>query len=170
MELTISDIVKVTDLQKNHSMFKAELSLQILNLTEQSEVSIQWQPTSQCFISTLKEQTHTFNEDDPLACVDIKYKIKVQLKKITPTVVEVRYNSARLLPSQALLFLAPGQTLRSVELLPGQVPGTRATVASKPMFSFAATSTVEASKSNLVSEQESPNSTCVYIDVKMKLV
>ena len=80
-ELTISDIVKVADFQKQAELFKAELSLEILNLTEQSEVSIQWQPTSQCFIKTLEEQTHTFNEDHPLACVDIKYKIDVQPKK-----------------------------------------------------------------------------------------
>ena len=170
MKLTISDIVKVTDLQKNHSMFKAELSLQILNLTEQSEVSVQWQPTSQCFISTLAEQTHTFNEDDPLACVDIKYKIEVQPKKINPTgECPLQFSTA---PTKSSTNVVRTWTNPMFSGAPvGSTFGTRATVASKPKSSFApSTNTGEASKSDPASEQECPDSSCVYIDVKMKLV
>ena len=156
VELVISDIVKVKNLQENHSMFKAKLSLKILNLTEQSEVSIQWQPTSQCFISTLKEQTHTFNEDDPLARVDIKYKIEVQPTKITPIGGSpLQFSTAPTKSNTNVVRTWTNPLSSEAPARSSPTLGTRATVTSKPMFSFAAKNTVEASKSNLVSEQES---------------
>ena len=172
VELVISDIVKVKNLQENHSMFKAKLSLKILNLTEQSEVSIQWQPTSQCFISTVEEQTHTFNEDDPLACVDIKYKIKVQPKEMTSTGSTPFQSSTAPTKSSTTVFGTwTNSTFSGVPAWSSPIFVTPATVLSKPKSSFApSTNTVEASKSDPASEQESPNSSCVYIDVKMKLV
>ena len=171
VELVISDIVKVKNLQENHSMFKAKLSLKILNLTEQSEVSIQWQPTSQCFISTVEEQTHTFNKDNPLACVDIKYKIKVQPKEMTSTGRTPFQSSTA--PTRSSTFVLGTQKkplFSGVPAWSSPIFVTPAPVTSKQKLAFGLSITTdEASKSHPASEQESPDSSCVYIDVKMKL-
>ena len=171
VELVISDIVKVKNLQENHSIFKAKLSLKILNLTEQSEVSIQWQPTSLCFISTVEEQTHTFNEDDPLARVDIKYIIKVQPKEMTSTGRTPFQSSTAPTKSSTFVFGTRTNPLFSgVPAWSSPIFVTPAPVTSKPKLAFGLSITTdEASKSHPASEQESPDSSCVYIDVKMKL-
>ena len=171
VELVISDIVKVKNLQENHSMFKAKLSLKILNLTEQSEVSIQWQPTSQCFISTLAEQIHTFNKDDPLACVDIKYKIKVQPKEMTSTGrTPLQSSTAPTKSSTSVFGTWTNPPFSGVPAWSSPIFDTPAPVTSKPKLGFGLSITTdEASKSHPASEQESPDSSCVYIDVKMKL-
>ena len=84
MRLVISDIVKNRDLRENLSTFKAKLSLEICNLTEESEVSIRWQPTSECFESTPLEQIHTFDKKTSLSSVNIKYEIEVRPPPIRP--------------------------------------------------------------------------------------
>ena len=248
MRLVICDIVKDRDLQETYAMFKAKLSLEICNLTEESEVSIQWQPTSQCFKSTPYEQIHTFEKKTSLSSVDVNYKIKVPPIEIAladvslnqpgsfmfstppattqsvfapPTISGITFGgtrtnslfsgvSARSKPTIGTTVAKTGTTLSGTRASPlfSGVPArssymfgsqatnsgtnfggtqtnslfggvtvgsslpfcTRATVASKPTVSFAPTNTVEASKSDPASEQESPNSSCVYIDVKMKLV
>ena len=94
MRLVISDIVKDRDLQETYAMFMAKLSLEICNLTEESEVSIQWQPTSQCFKSTPHEQTHTFHKKTSLSSVDIKYRIKVPPLGIIPADVPLNQSGS----------------------------------------------------------------------------
>ena len=87
MRLVISDIVKDRDPHESYAMFMAKLSLEISNLTEESEVSIQWQPISQRFKYTPYEQTHTFDKKTSLSSVDIKYKIKVPPIETNPAEV-----------------------------------------------------------------------------------
>ena len=82
MFLVINDVVKVGKLKGNKvAEFNATFSLEIINLTQQSDVMIQWQPTSQSFTSTLAEQTHTFDEKPYISSVDIKYKMEVGQEK-----------------------------------------------------------------------------------------
>jgi hypothetical protein len=78
MGLEISDVVKVNDLGGNQAIFTATLCLGIFNLTQQSEVMIQWQPTSQSFTSTPPERKYTFDEKPDISSVGIKYKMEVQ--------------------------------------------------------------------------------------------
>ena len=78
MGLEISDVVKVNDLGGNQALFTATLCLGIFNLTQQSEVMIQWQPTSQSFTSTPPERKYTFDEKPYISSVGIRYKMEVQ--------------------------------------------------------------------------------------------
>ena len=79
MRLVIANIVKVKDLRKNCSMFKAKLCLQICNLAQESEVSIQWQPTSPCFKFFPKEKTKTFDRKACWSSVTIIYEMRVKV-------------------------------------------------------------------------------------------
>jgi hypothetical protein len=82
MFLVINDVDKVGKSKGNKvAVFNATLSLEIINLTQQSDVMIQWQPTSQSFTSTLAEQTHTFDKKPCMSSVDIKYKMEVEQEK-----------------------------------------------------------------------------------------
>ena len=107
LRLVISDIVKDRDLQETYAMFMAKLSLEICNLTEESEVSIQWQPTSQCFKSTPYEQTHTFDKKTSLSSVDIKYKIKVPPLGIIPNDVPLNQSLTTFGTTQSVFAIPP---------------------------------------------------------------
>ena len=74
MVLVINRIVKFKDLGRNKAAFIATLSLAVTNLTEQSEVTIRWQATSQSFPLTPAEKTSTFTKKVHLSSVDIKYR------------------------------------------------------------------------------------------------
>ena len=54
MSLAITDIAIVGNMSGNYSAFMVKFSLEICNLTQESEVSIQWQPTRRCFLSIPK--------------------------------------------------------------------------------------------------------------------
>ena len=107
MRLVISDIVKDRDLHETYAMFMAKLSLEICNLTEESEVSIQWQPTSQCFKSTPHEQIHTFDKKTSLSSVDIKYKIKVPPLGITPNDLPLNQSLTTFGTTQSVFAIPP---------------------------------------------------------------
>ena len=79
MRLVIANIVEVRHLGKNFSMFKAKLCLRICNLTQQSEVSIQWQPTSPCFKFFPNEKTETFDRKTRWSSVAIIYEMRVKV-------------------------------------------------------------------------------------------
>ena len=76
MILVISNI-KTENVKDKYSVFTATLSLGICNLNEQSEVSIQWQPTSECFMLKTLEKRHVFEKEASSSSVDIKYKIEL---------------------------------------------------------------------------------------------
>ncbi|CAB4027290.1 BTB POZ domain-containing POB1 [Paramuricea clavata] len=75
MVLVISHVLKFTG--GNKASFNATLSLAVINLTEQSEVMIQWQPASQSFRSTPPERKYTFEKKACVSCVDITYETEV---------------------------------------------------------------------------------------------
>ena len=79
MRLVIANIVEVKDLGKKCSTFRAKLCLRICNLTQQSEVSIQWQPTSPCFKFFPNEKTETFDRKACWSSVAIIYEIRAKV-------------------------------------------------------------------------------------------
>ena len=81
MSLVITDIAKAGNFYVNHLTFTAKLSLEIRNLTQESEVSIQWQPASNCFVSVPFEERHTFDKEGSLSSMDITYEIEVQERR-----------------------------------------------------------------------------------------
>ena len=81
MSLVITDIAKAENFYVNHLTFTAKLSLEIRNLTQESEVSIQWQPASNCIVSIPFEERHTFDKEGSLSSMDITYKIEVQERR-----------------------------------------------------------------------------------------
>ena len=174
MRLVITDIAIVANVSGNYSAFTAKLSLEICNLTQESEVSIQWQPTSRCFLSNPFEQGHTFDKESYFSSMHITYKVEDRQKQITP--VDISLN----------------QPDKSNEHTFGSA-FTSTSTASQPTFNFqAATSAsrvyykaVRRSRSNSggrvvqtiwpnstvnTPELESSNSSCKYIDVKVKLL
>ena len=174
MRLVITDIAIVANVSGNYSAFTAKLSLEICNLTQESEVSIQWQPASRCFLSNPFEQGHTFDKESYFSSMHITYKVEDRQKQITP--VDISLN----------------QPDKSNEHTFGSA-FTSTSTASQPTFNFqAATSAsrvyykaVRRSRSNSggrvvqtiwpnstvnTPELESSNSSCKYIDVKVKLL
>jgi hypothetical protein len=83
MVLVITKVVKVKNLQGNQAMFTATLGLGIDNVTQQSEVMIQWQPASQSFTSTPREQQYTFDGEQHFSPVEIRYKMEVQPEQLS---------------------------------------------------------------------------------------
>ena len=194
MSLVITHIAKVGNLYGNYLMFTAKLSLKILNLTQESEVSIQSQPISEGFLFTPFEQRHTFDKESSLSSVDITYKLEDRQKEITPAGISLSkpdkaYDYAS--GSSSASTTTDSQPTFSFEASPEPTTPSRvyrkavhkagsnsgrhivknsnvntSTVASKPTNS----NTMQASKSALVTELESLNSSCKKIDVKMKLV
>jgi hypothetical protein len=81
MVLIFTDVVKINNLEENRALFNAALSLGSINITEQSEVRIQWQPASQSFKSIVSEQIHTFDKQECISSVRIKYEMEVQSEK-----------------------------------------------------------------------------------------
>ena len=77
MDLTISDVVNLD----KKEIFTATLSLDINNVTKQSDVKIQWQAASQSFKLNPVKRTHTFDGNPYMSSAKIKYKMEA---KITP--------------------------------------------------------------------------------------
>ncbi|CAB4028361.1 BTB POZ domain-containing POB1 [Paramuricea clavata] len=80
MVLVITKVVNITNFGGNQAMFTATVGLGIDNITQQSEVMIQWRPTSQFFTSTPPERKHTFDGKPYMSSVEIRYKMEVQQK------------------------------------------------------------------------------------------
>ncbi len=83
MVLIITNVVKGKLVRGNplQAMFTATLGLGMYNLTQQSEVTIQWQPASQSFTSRSDEQLYTFEKKSPISNVCIRYKMGCQQEK-----------------------------------------------------------------------------------------
>ena len=136
--------------------FKAIVLLKICNLTEQSEVTIKWWPTCQSFTSHNPRKTrYTFeHKESSISYVDIECKMKIQQEPAE-------------LQSTASFLFGSGQTFGGTSLF-GTSNVTSVSTAST--FSLPSTSTLEASKCVSVSEQQSPNTPCLSIDVHIQLV
>ena len=118
--LVISDIVKIGNLRQKHSVFTATLSLKICNLNEQSEVSIEWQPTSECFMFQTFGKTHVFEKEASSSSVDIKYKIEVaDISLVSNVFGGVSASATRLIspPSMPSPVFVPHEALLLVEFL-----------------------------------------------------
>ena len=72
----ILGIKKLKNVRGNNPGFKAKLLLSICNLTEQSEVTIQWWATSQSFTSTHNKNVNTFHKKACTSFIEVKYKIE----------------------------------------------------------------------------------------------
>ena len=79
MVLIINCVLKFTG--GNKASFNATLSLAVINLTQQSEVMIQWQPESQSFTSTPPEQIYKFEKKAFTSSVNIACAMEVQQEK-----------------------------------------------------------------------------------------
>ena len=78
MVLGIQNIVEVYDnYEQNKDFFQATLFLAILSLTQQSEVMIDWEATSQSFTKIPQTKLHTFEKEKQLAFVDLKYSVEI---------------------------------------------------------------------------------------------
>jgi hypothetical protein len=167
MVLVIKNVVKVQYLGENQTMFTAMLCLAIFNLTQQSEVTIQWQPASQSFTSSSTKQLYTFEKKTPqktnnicsVSSVGIKYIMKLQEETS-------EHGSAPTFSFRQ--FATPAKMVATTGFSFG-IPST-----SKPsFFSGDATpsmNTLATSKpGKLISKQES-SIPCLSIDVKMKLI
>ena len=87
--LIIKNVVKAQNsrgMSGNQELFTAKLFLGICNLTQQSEVSIQWHPESESFTQTLNDQFHTFEKDKCLTSVDLKYKMEKQVQELSSNI------------------------------------------------------------------------------------
>ena len=112
MILVISKIVKTGNVKDKYSVFTATLSLKICNLNEQSEVSIEWKPTSECFMFQTFGKTHVFEKEASSSSVDIKYKTELADISLASN------DLARVLASTTL----PSNRFRSA---PSSMPSTR---------------------------------------------
>ena len=72
-------ITKVRKVEETSTFQLAKLSLEIRNLTQQSEVSIWWQPTSPYFKFTPNEKTDAFDKKACLSSVTIIYEVRGKL-------------------------------------------------------------------------------------------
>jgi hypothetical protein len=86
MVLVISRVIKTRNLRGNKALLNATLSLEVINLAEQSEVIIRWQPASQSFISTPVVETYTFEKKACVSSVDIRYVMEDKQEKISSNV------------------------------------------------------------------------------------
>ena len=134
MRLVVANIVEVKDLGKKCSTFRAKLCLQICNLTQQSEVSIQWQPTSPCFKFFPNEKTETFDRKACWSSVAIIYEIraKVAFSKLNGRSTAVRRICA---PAQTSFTLGATSSTPSTTF-----DGVRASTIKPPSFIIGATS------------------------------
>jgi hypothetical protein len=86
MVLVISRVIKTRNLRGNKALLNATLSLEVINLAEQSEVIIRWQPASQSFISTPVVETYTFEKKACVSSVDIRYVMEDKQEKVSSNV------------------------------------------------------------------------------------
>ena len=80
MVLIINDVVKIKKLPDQKESFKATLSLAMLNLIAQSEVTLQWQPVSQSFVTTRDKEQHTFTTSTRVSSIQINYQMEIKPK------------------------------------------------------------------------------------------
>ena len=76
MVLIIANVVKAQYSRGFQELYKAKLLLLILNLTEQSEVEIQWQAESVSFTQKPRVQFQTFEKEKPLTLVNLEFKME----------------------------------------------------------------------------------------------
>ena len=194
IRLVITDIAIVANVFGNYSAFTAKLSLEVCNLTEESEVSIQWQPTSRCFLSNPFEQRHTFDKESYFSSMHITYKVEDRQKQITPVDISLNqpdksdehtfgsaFTSTSTASQPTFNFQAATSAScvyykavrRSRSNSGGRVVQTiwpNSTVNTSAPTKPPHDKTVQASKSASAPQLESHNSSCKYIDVKMKLL
>ena len=92
MVLIINEVVKIKDLRGNKAVFNAKLSLAVTNLTEQSEVMINWKAASQSFTSAAVG-TSTFNKKANESSVDITYSARTASTPVFTTTTSGLFSS-----------------------------------------------------------------------------
>ena len=147
MILVISNIVKTGNLTKKHSVFTATLSLEICKLNEQSEVSIEWQPTSECFMFKTLEKTHVFEKEASSSSVDIGYKIEVADMSLASNVFS-GVSASTTLPSNrfgSAPSSMPSTRVLASATLPSNSFGSAPLLMASPVFVGVSASTTQAS-------------------------
>ena len=120
MQLVITEVRKL----KETSNFMAKLSLEIRNLMQQSEVSIQWEPKSPYFKFTPSEITHSFDKKACLSSVRIHsgviYKVsgKVTIFPRKEKTRSARRNHARTTQSSFTLGTASSTPSTAFDQVP----------------------------------------------------
>ena len=133
MVLVISRVIKIRDLGRNKALFNATLSLAVMNLAQQSEVMIRWQPASQSFKPTPVGKISTFDKKAYVSSVDIRYEMEVKQEKsssnVTGTATMPGFGSSTppFKPSGGLSFSSPTPSVTSttgIATMPGFITGT----------------------------------------------
>ena len=160
--LLITNVVKV---QHYEAKFTAKLGLVILNLTQQSEVTIQWQPSSQSFTSYVSQGSYTFEKKTCTSFVDIEYKMELQQEKSGRHKAKVRGHGSTGTFSFGCQPAIPATTGFSFGAAPS---GPALGVSIKPVSSKPVSIKPVSSKPVSILKQESPMPR-LSIDVNMKL-
>ena len=152
MCLSIAHVAKVKSnynrSKTNKTTYKAKFTLVILNLTQQSAVTIQWQPASLSFIldTLIYHRTHAFNMEACQSSVDIKYhEIKIQQNTSSDTDSEVYEEMSDEPDEYESISVATTEFSAHVSSL----------LAGKPVV--------------ISSPQKTQNAPALHVDVKMKL-
>ena len=165
MVLVITKVVNINNFGGNQAMFTATLGLGIDNITQQSEVMIQWQPASESFTSTPPERKHTFDGKPCMSSVEIRYEMEVHFGSSFPqqSVFRSSFSTPSSKPNSGYSFGA-GKPTSSVF---GTIASPSTNIfGGKPAFE--GTPTLGDQPGLVIIKQESPMP-CLSVDVKMKL-
>ena len=158
----------------NKMLFKAELSLEIINLNQHSVVEISWHAEGKANSCHFGDNRHTFNNGAHMSSINIEYEIEVQqeIQSINLKAPSTGVFSGVLLAPAAK---KPGFTFGASDSFSStrKLPTTSGQSVLGTGFNFGgalSTNTQGTSKAALVPKQESPNTPCLSIDVQMNLV
>ena len=150
MVLIITNVANAQTSKGNQEQFTAALFLILVNSTQQSEVSILWQPESESFTQKPSEQFHTFDKDKRAVGVVLKYKIEKQ-QALSCNICDENID-------EPVISSSPKEPTFS-NVTTQQV---------KPVYS--GSDDTPASSTFSTGSSPSPPIPCLSIDVKMKLI